>query len=269
VRSPSNLLAYRDIGFITRNALRPVRLQLELLKPEMIQNEEGIRSTIAVFGSARIPSPEEAAHLRQLAQEELGRAPDSEEARRRLAQVERLAAKSKYYEEARRLTHLCTKECQANSHADFVVVTGGGPGIMEAANRGAYEARGKSIGLNITLPMEQGANPYITPELSFTFHYFAIRKMHFLLRAKALVVFPGGFGTFDELFETLTLIQTEKMEYVPVVLFGRDFWENAINFEFLVDEGMISPEDLRLFSYVETADEAWEQIKKFYDGRSD
>ena len=257
IRSPSNLLAFRDIGFITRNALRPVRLQLELLKPELIMNEENIRSTIAVFGSARIPSPEDAELLRQKARDEASKSPDDPEVQRRGRILEALADKSKYYEEARKFSQLVSRACQKDVECSHVVITGGGPGIMEAANRGAYEIGAKSIGLNITLPHEQDANPYISPELCFQFHYFAIRKMHFLLRARALVVFPGGFGTLDELFETLTLIQTQKMKAVPVILFGKEFWSRAVNFDFLVDEGVISPADLDLFSYVETAEEAW------------
>lgn len=264
IRSPSNLLAFRDIGFITRNALRPVRLQLELLKPELIQNEEGIRSTIAVFGSARIPSPEDADYMRQKARDKLAESPDDPAVQREARILENLAKKSRYYQEARKFSRLVSEACQRDAKCDFVICTGGGPGIMEAANRGAHEVGAKSIGLNITLPHEQEANPYITNELCFRFHYFAIRKMHFLLRAKALVVFPGGFGTFDELFETLTLIQTTKMEYVPVVLFGQEFWNRAVNFEFLVEEGVISPGDLNLFSIVETAEEAWEFLTRYF-----
>ncbi len=264
VRSPSNLLAFRDVGFITRNALRPVRLQLELLKPELIQNEENIKSTIAVFGSARIPSPEDSDYMMQKAEDKLKQSPDDPEVLREVNILKSLAKKTKYYQEARKFSQLVSQACQKDSTCDHVVVTGGGPGIMEAANRGAYEIGAKSIGLNITLPFEQEANAYITPELCFKFHYFAIRKMHFLLRAKALVVFPGGFGTFDELFETLTLIQTHKMKYVPVILFGREFWSQAVNFDFLVQEGVISPKDLDLFSYVETAEEAWEQLTSYF-----
>lgn len=264
LRSPSNLLAFRDIGFITRNALRPVRLQLELLKPELIQNEEGIRSTIAVFGSSRIPSPEEADRFQQVVAEEIREEPDNPEVIRRARTAESLVEKAKYYKEAKRFAELVSMSCQVNGECDFVIVTGGGPGIMEAANRGAFEAGAKSIGLNITLPMEQEANPYITPELCFKFHYFAVRKMHFLLRAKALVVFPGGFGTLDELFETLTLIQTRKMEHMPIVLFGREFWETLINWQYLVDQGVISQKDLDLFSYVDTAEEAWKVISDHF-----
>ena len=178
--------------------------------------------------------------------------------------AERLAAKSRYYEEARRFAQIVTRVSQGNGHRELVVVTGGGPGIMEAANRGADDVGGKSIGLSIVLPHEQHPNPYITPELSFQFHYFAVRKMHFLLRAKALVVYPGGYGTLDELFETLTLIQTRKVKAVPVLLFGRDYWERVIRFDALVEEGTIGMADLDLFQYVETAEEAWELIRNFY-----
>jgi hypothetical protein len=176
----------------------------------------------------------------------------------------RIAAKARYYDEARRLGQIITEVSQTNGHREFVVVTGGGPGIMEAANRGAQDVGGKSIGLSIVLPLEERLNPYVTPELSFQFHYFAVRKMHFLLRAKALVVFPGGYGTLDELFETLTLIQTKKVAPVPVLLVGREYWQSVINFEVLAEEGTIAAADLALFQYVETAEEAWTLIQDFY-----
>ena len=254
------LLAFEDIGFLREEELRPVRLQLELRKPELIQNREDIRSTVVVFGSARVPNENENDEVVRKAEEALAKDPENADLKRRKLIADNLAAKQKYYEEAKKFAGLATRASLKNGHRDYVVVTGGGPGIMEAANRGAYEAGGKNIGLKVTLPHEEKSNEYITPELCFQFHYFAIRKMHFLMRARALVVFPGGFGTFDELFETLTLIQTEKMEAVPIVLFGQEFWETAVNFEYLVDEGVISPEDLSLFTFSETAEDAWKFI---------
>lgn len=263
--SPSYRLAYRDHDFLLKDELRPVRLQLELLKPELILREHGIERTIIVFGSARIPEPK-AAH-EQLAEMEAAarKDPTNESLARKVGIARRVADKSKYYEEARRLASLISQAGKALDKPHDVVVTGGGPGIMEAANRGAYDAGTESIGLNIVLPFEQKPNAYITPELCFQFHYFAIRKMHFLMRAKALVVFPGGYGTLDELFETLTLIQTRKIKPIPVLIFGREFWEKIINFDALVDEGTISPEDIELFQYVETAEQAWEIISRIYD----
>jgi len=263
--SPSYRLAYRDHDFLLKDELRPVRLQLELLKPELILREHGIERTIIVFGSARIPEPK-AAH-EQLAEMEAAarKDPTNESLARKVGIARRVADKSKYYEEARRLASLISQAGKALDKPHDVLVTGGGPGIMEAANRGAYDAGTESIGLNIVLPFEQKPNAYITPDLCFQFHYFAIRKMHFLMRAKALVVFPGGYGTLDELFETLTLIQTRKIKPIPVLIFGREFWEKIINFDALVDEGTISPEDIELFQYVETAEQAWEIISRIYD----
>ena len=250
----SDIVAFADLAFLERDELRPVRLMLELLKPEILQREAGIRSTIVVFGSARILSPEEA--VAQL-----------DEARRLQRGVEaatRRVDNSRYYDVAREFSRIVSEACQIDGRCDYVVVTGGGPGIMEAANRGATEVGAKTIGLNIVLPHEQTPNPYITPGLGFTFHYFALRKMHFMLRAKALVVLPGGFGTIDELFEALTLVQTKKIEHLPVVLVGRAYWERVLNFQHLLDEGMISPEDLSLFRYAESADEAWGHIVEYY-----
>ncbi len=226
--SPSYIKAYEDIDFLNRDELRAVRLQLELRKPELIQQDEGVESTIVVFGSARTLED------------------------------------SPYYRAAREFSRIVSTACQIDGKCEYVVVTGGGPGIMEAANRGAHDVGAKSIGLNISLPFEQHPNKYITPELCFEFHYFAIRKMHFLMRAKALAAFPGGFGTLDELFETLTLIQTRKSNPVPVILFGQDYWERLIDFNVLVKEGMISPQDLDLFSYAATPEEAWKVINDFY-----
>ena len=263
--SPAYMRAYKDLTFLRRDELRPVRLQLELRKPELLMKEQGVDSTVVVFGSTRIPSTEEGEWLLSQEEERLKRRPDDDRVKRRVAVVKRLSAKSRFYEEARRFAGIVSSTCQRGGKCDYVIVTGGGPGIMEAANRGADEVGGKSIGLNITLPMEQEPNPYITPQLCFQFHYFAVRKMHFMMRARALVVFPGGFGTFDELFETLTLVQTRTMDPVPIILFGKESWSTAINFQFLVDEGVISPSDLDLISYVETAEEAWNQISHFYN----
>ncbi|MCX7863601.1 MAG: LOG family protein [Novosphingobium sp.] len=247
-------LAFRDTDFLLREELRPVRLQLELLKPEMLLEEAKIGSTLVFYGSARIPSPDQA-------KEVLAKADTPQ----RKAVAERLVAKSGYYEVARSLARMASS-CAVveNGMRQFVVCSGGGPSIMEAANRGAADVGAESIGLNILLPHEQVPNPYVTPRLSFQFHYFALRKMHFLLRARALAVFPGGFGTLDELLETLTLIQTGKMKPIPVLLYGRDYWSRIINFEAMADEGMISPADLDLFRWVETAEEGWRMISDFY-----
>ncbi|MFQ5671386.1 MAG: TIGR00730 family Rossman fold protein [Acidobacteriota bacterium] len=262
--SPSYLQAFEDIEFLKRPELRPVRLQLELLKPEMIQQEEKIVSTVVVFGSTRIPDPE-TARARLAAAEAAARAgPDDAAALQALRLARRRLENSRYYTAAREFGRLVSNACQVQGNCQYTVVTGGGPGIMEAANRGAHEAGGKSMGLSIVLPGESEPNRFITPSLCFQFHYFALRKMHFLMRAKALVAFPGGFGTLDELFETLTLLQTRKIDPVPVLLFGRTFWEKVVNFQELVDEGTISPEDLSLFSFVETPQEAWDRIARFH-----
>jgi hypothetical protein len=267
--SPSYLLAFRDTDFLLSDELRPVRLQLELLKPELILRKHRVENTIIVFGSARIPEPEAA--RRQLADAEADAAEDpSNEALARKVKIMRAVAEnSRYYEEARRFAHLISEAAKASEDFNAVIITGGGPGIMEAANRGAHDVGTESVGLNIVLPFEQAPNGYITPELCFQFHYFAIRKMHFLMRAKALVVFPGGYGTLDELFETLTLIQTAKIEPIPVLIFGRQFWSRIINFEALVEEGAISPKDIELFQYVETAEEAAKIILMTYSVRGE
>ncbi|MDF0596457.1 LOG family protein [Psychromarinibacter halotolerans] len=234
-RSPAYRLAFTDDDFMCRDELRPVRLQLELLKPELMLTEYGVESTIVLFGGARVPEPSQ----------------------KDTARTETLAGLSKYYEEARRFAHIVTERGQRDgNHLQNVIVTGGGPGVMEAGSRGAADAGGVSIGLNIVLPHEQAPNEYVTPELCFNFHYFAIRKMHFLLRARAVCIFPGGFGTLDELFETLCLIQTQRMDPIPILLFGQDFWERIVNWEALADAGTISPEDLDLFRFVETAEDA-------------
>lgn len=258
--SSSYIPADKDTEFLQRDELRSVRIGLELLKPELIQREEGIRSTVVVFGSSRLQEPSAAQLALQLAQAKAAQSPHDPAIRQRLAIAQRQLALSKYYDMAREFGRLVSSTCQGQGRCDYVVVTGGGPGIMEAANRGAADVQAKSIGLNITLPHEQRPNPYITPTLCFQFRYFAIRKMHFLIRAKALVAFPGGFGTLDELFETLTLLQTGKTERVVVVLVGRDFWERLINWNWLVENGMISQADLHLFHYAETAQEVWELI---------
>ena len=249
-------LAFTDTEFLLREELRPVRMQLELLKPELVQKEQGIESTIVIFGSARILPPHEAAERLEAAR----RQGDDEPAVRR---AEVALAMSRYYDEARRFAGIVTERSRSLDTRIYVV-TGGGPGIMEAGNRGAHEVGGKSIGLNIVLPHEQMPNPYITPELCFQFHYFALRKMHFVMRSIALVCFPGGFGTLDELFETMTLVQTGKSRARPILLFGREFWEKLIDFGHLVDTGMISPGDVNLFRFVESAEEAWEHLADFY-----
>jgi uncharacterized protein (TIGR00730 family) len=248
-------LAFTDTAFLLREELRPVRMQLEVMKPEMVQQELGIESTIVIFGSARILAPEHAAQALHDAE----RTGDHTAIRR----AETALAMSRYYDEARRFAALATRRSR-EMETPIYVVTGGGPGIMEAGNRGAFEVGGKSIGLNIVLPHEQAPNAYITPELCFQFHYFAVRKMHFLMRSIALVCFPGGFGTLDELFETITLVQTGKSRKRPILLFGREFWEKLFNFDHLVDTGMISAGDLKLFRFVETAEEAWDVLATHY-----
>ncbi len=242
-RAPEYRLAFTDQDFMCRDELRPVRLQLELLKPEMGLDAHGIESTIVLFGGARIPEP----------------------SKKDTARTETLAELSRFYDETREFARLMTLKSMGSGGTEDVIVTGGGPGVMEAGNRGALDAGGKSIGLNIVLPFEQAPNEYVTPELCFNFHYFAIRKMHFLMRAKAICVFPGGFGTMDELFEALTLIQTGRMQRVPFLLFGRSFWEKIINWDALADAGTISAEDLGLFRFVETAAEAMEAIENWQD----
>jgi len=248
-------LAYQDIDFLLRQDLRPVRFQLELLKPELLMNEANIGSTFVFYGSARIPEPAKADALLASAQTDY---------QRKVA--ERLKAKSHYYDIARQLArHASRCECDEEGKKHFVVCSGGGPSVMEAANRGAQDEGKESIGLNIVLPHEQLPNSYVTPDLSFQFHYFALRKMHFLLRARAVAVFPGGFGTFDEFFELLTLIQTGKVRPLPILLFGKDFWTRVIDFEALAEEGVISPGDVDLFHWCEDADEAWRFVRDYYE----
>jgi len=242
-RTPSYKLAFDDFDFMCRDELRPVRLQLELLKPQLMLDDYGVESTVVLFGGARVPAPE----------------------RKDAAKTKTLAELSKYYEEARKFACLVTKESLDNGKHDNIICTGGGPGVMEAGNKGALDAGGISIGLNIVLPHEQAPNEYVTPDLCFNFHYFAIRKMHFLMRANAICVFPGGFGTLDEMFEALTLIQTGRMKRVPFLLFGRAFWDSIINWQALAEAGTISADDLELFRYVETADEAFDALHN-WDG---
>jgi len=267
MQNPSYKLAYEDIDLLADDDLRPLRLQLELLKPERALHEHGINSTVVVFGSARTLPLQEAKQRLEQAEQASAADPDNSIKKNTLKVAIRQHRQAGYYEQAREFATLVSKRFQQEKRRDFVVITGGGPGIMEAANLGAYEAEARSIGLNITLPHEQKPNPFITPDLAFRFHYFAIRKMHFLMRAKALVAFPGGFGTFDELFEALTLIQTRKMQRVPVVLFGAEFWQRAVDFDFLISEGVIAPEDRDLFAFVETAEQAVQVLHDFYQGK--
>ena len=253
----ANRLAFVDPEFLLRRETRGIRFQLELLKPDLEQQAHGIENTIVVFGSARFRSEEEATAL--VAAAEAGG--DAAVVRRARA----LARNAHYYEKARVFGRLVAAYSAGKEPRDMLFIcTGGGPGIMQAANRGAYEGGGISVGLSIALPMEEAANPYVTPALSFKFHYFALRKMHFMMRAKALVAFPGGFGTLDELFEVITLVQTRKARQVPIVLFGSDYWKRLINFELLVDEGVISPADLDLFQFADDPETAWNLIKTFY-----
>ena len=265
INSPSYRLAEEDLEFLGRPELRPVRMQLELLKCEMAFQTEEIESTIVVFGGTKVVESHEATARLQAAKEALEQDPSNVSLQRKVTRAERIEKKSKYYDESREFSRLVSECCQQNGHREYVVVTGGGPGIMEAANRGAYEIGAKSIGLNITLPAEQAPNAYITPELCFQFHYFALRKMHFLLRAKGLVVFPGGYGTLDELFCTLTLRQTERMQEIPIILYGSDYWKQVINFEFLADEGVIADDHLDLFEYADDPSQAWDIITRFHE----
>jgi uncharacterized protein (TIGR00730 family) len=254
-QSKSYQLAFQDTEFLLREELRPVRFQLELLKTEMLLEEANIASTLVIYGSARIPEPDKVDVLVATATDE-----------RSKIIAERMKDKSRYYDESRKLARLAS-ECAITDQGQrhFVVCSGGGPSIMEAANRGAADVGAESIGLNIVLPHEQAPNLFVTPGLSFQFHYFALRKMHFLLRARAVAVFPGGFGTFDEFFELLTLVQTGKIKKMPILLFGEEFWHRVVNFEELMLEGVISPPDLELFQFVETAEDAWDKIRAFYD----
>ncbi len=264
LNSPSYRLAELDTDFIQRPELRPLRLELELLKPEMGLEEQQIKSTIVAFGGTQVVARDEAERRLEQAQAALARSPHDARSKRDVERAQRILAKSEYYDAAREFGRLVSSTCQVDGKCEYVIVTGGGPGIMEAANRGAYDVEAKSIGLNITLPEEQVPNPYITPGLCFQFHYFALRKMHFLMRAKALVIFPGGFGTLDELFDALTLRQTNRMQEIPIILFGKEYWDQVIDFQFLADEGVIADHHLNLLSYAESPQEAWELITKFH-----
>ena len=251
-------LAFTDPEFLLRRETRGIRMQLELLKPDLAQQEAGIENTVVVFGSARFVSE-------HAARDQLAHAQKSGDAAA-LAHAQRALQNAAWYEQAREFARIVSHHCPClPAHEKLYICTGGGPGIMEAANRGAQEAGGISVGLNIALPHEQTPNPYITPELSFKFHYFALRKMHFMMRAKALVAFPGGFGTLDELFETLTLVQCKKSKPVPIVLFGSSYWKRLLHLDVLVEEGVVSEEDLDLFKYVDTVDDAWNFIRSFYE----
>ena len=246
--SPAYRLALTDEDFLYSPDMRGIRLQLEFMKPELRLKELGINSTVVLFGGARIPAPgtEPTAALTETARKNL-------------------KAASHYYDEARRFAQYASRTSETLDFKEYVVVTGGGPGVMEAGNRGAEDVGAPSIGLNVVLPHEQAPNAFITPELCFNFHYFAVRKIHFLMRAKAVAVFPGGFGTLDEFFETLTLIQTQRMDRVPMLLFGKSFWDRALNLEVLEEEGTISPGDASLFTVVDTAEEGWDVVRAFYD----
>lgn len=253
-------LAFTDQDFLIREELRPIRLQLELLRPELILQDHGVEDTIAFFGSSRLPDPETAAQHLSDAQQALAEKPHDPQLQFNVKQAERIQENSAYLKEATRLAYLIS----SHDAPSFVVATGGGPSFMEAANKGAHEAKAWSAAFNITLPSEQIPNPYVTPELTFQFHYFALRKMHFLIRAKALIAFPGGFGTLDELFEVLTLMQSQKIERIPIILFHKAFWQRIINFDALVEEGTIAASDLDFIQYVETAEQAWQIIADFY-----
>jgi uncharacterized protein (TIGR00730 family) len=264
LNSPAYVTAYEDAELMRRPELRPVRIYLELVKPELAQADQNIHSTIAVFGSARTLPPEIAARELEHARARAEQNPTDTAVQRALAVAIKRVEHAHYYDVAREFSRLVSSSFQNGQRCEYVVVTGGGPGIMEAGNRGAFDVGAKSIGHNIKLPFEQAPNPYVSPELCFDFRYFGIRKMHFLMRARALVVFPGGYGTLDELFETLTLIQTHKVQPVPVVLVGRRFWDRVVNLPALADEGVISPEDLDLVMYAEEAAEIWDLIRRFW-----
>jgi uncharacterized protein (TIGR00730 family) len=263
--SPSYRRADQDVDFLERDEARGLRLHLEYLKPELLLTEQGIRHTVVVFGSTRIAEPATAKRRVERLEQALQEQPDDPVVQRKLNVARRILEKSHYYTVAQTFGRLVGESGDGSLDSRLVVMTGGGPGIMEAANRGAFEAGAKTIGLNIYLPHEQFPNPYISPALCFSFRYFALRKMHFLQRAKALVAFPGGFGTMDELFETLTLIQTRTIKPVPVILVGRKYWERAVDFDYLLDEGVIDFEDRESFWFAETAEEAWQGILDWYE----
>jgi uncharacterized protein (TIGR00730 family) len=264
LRSPSYRLADEDVDFLNSDETRGVRLQIDYLKPQVLLDRHGIEHTIVVFGGTRIVESAAAAQQVERLREALRHRPGAGELEVRLARAERILAKSRYYEVAREFGRLVGESGEGPGDCRVVVVTGGGPGVMEAANRGAHDVGAKTVGLNIDLPHEQYPNPYVTPDLCFRFHYFALRKLHFLLRARALVAFPGGLGTLDELFETLTLIQTRKIEPIPVVLVGQEYWRRAFDIDYLLDEGVIDAEDLDLFWFAEEAGEVWDGILAWY-----
>ena len=263
-RSRAYRIAYQDPEFLDTDWARPIRLQTELLKPESIFRDQRILSTIVVFGGTRIVERRMARRRMARLQRQLAKNPKDKEIRRKLSIARSLLAKCDFYDEARKFGRIVSQEGQKYDGREYVIVTGGGPGIMEAANRGAFDVGAKSIGLNITIPHEQEPNPFITPGLCLQFHYFGMRKMHFMLRARALVAFPGGYGTMDELFEALTLVQTQKVEPMPIVLFCERYWKNLVNFEYLVKQGTIDQEDLDLFTFCNRAEEAWRYIRDFW-----
>ncbi len=264
MNDPSYEIAYKDLDFIGSEDLRPIRLQLELLKPEKLMEAAGIKSSVVVFGGTQVDSKEQAEARMAEAKAALAADPDSPEAKRGIVRAENVLKKSRYYEECRQFAKLVTDYNKQHRDGEFFIKTGGGPGIMEAGNRGAFEAGGKSMALNITLPFEQRPNSYITPGLCFQFNYFAIRKMHFLLRAKAVICFPGGFGTLDELFTALTLRQTGRMQDIPIILYGKEYWDGIIDFQYLADQAVISDSHLKLFQYCETPEETWQVIRDFH-----
>jgi uncharacterized protein (TIGR00730 family) len=268
LESPSYRLAEYDVDFLRRKENRPLRMQLELLKTETLLREHKIDSTVVVFGGTQIVPRQQAEAVLREARLNAKKSPNDAKVLRAVERAERILAKSHYYDEAREFSRLVSSAQPADGRSKLVVMTGGGPGVMEAANRGAFEIGEKSVGLNIDLPHEQEPNPYITPELCFQFHYFAMRKFHFILRAAALVVFPGGFGTLDELFDTLCLRQTRRMQQIPVILYGRNYWDSVINFRRLADEGVVDDEDLKLIDYAETPQEAWDIIARFHGLKS-
>lgn len=265
MKSPSYLQGDEDIDFLNQAETRGVRLQIDYQKAEFLLQKHGINHTIVVFGSTRIREPATAEAKVANLSAQLAKAPGDARLQQQLRIAERLLDKSRYYEVAREFGHLVSEAARTLHDGQLVIMTGGGPGMMEAANRGAFDAGSKTIGLNISLPHEQFPNPYITPDLCFQFHYFALRKLHFLLRTRALVAFPGGYGTFDELFETLTLIQTRKIKPVPIILVGEKYWQKAFNVDFLVEEGTIDEEDRELFWFAETAEEIWYGILQWYE----
>jgi uncharacterized protein (TIGR00730 family) len=264
LKSPSYQLAELDIDFLGRKENRPLRMQLELLKTETLLREHQIEATVVVFGGTQIMPREQAEAVLHEAKHNVAKAPHDRKIARALDRAERIIAKSHFYDEAREFSRLVSTAAEVDGHPRFVVMTGGGPGVMEAANRGAFEAGAKSVGLNIDLPHEQEPNPYITPDLCFQFHYFAMRKFHFVLRAAALVVFPGGFGTLDELFDCLCLRQTRRMQQIPIILYSRAYWDGVIDFHRLADEGVVDDDDLNLIDYAETPQQAWNIIAKFH-----